>query len=73
MYAKTGEKEEESRPIRRAASESRTDPMNLHTANEKRVLHRHLSPEFNPRAFIKIKKRESYTAISAQNLTHGPS
>ena len=73
MYAKTGEKEEESRPIRRAASESRTDPTNLHTANEKRVLHRHLSPDLNPRVFIQLTKRESYTSILAQNLTHVPS
>jgi hypothetical protein len=73
MYAKTGEKEEESRPIKRAASESRTDPMDVHKDNEKRVLHRHLIPELNPWTFIKITKRESYTTISAQTLTHGPS
>jgi hypothetical protein len=55
VYAKTGEKEEESRAIKRT-SESRTDPMDLHKDNEERVLDPHLSPELNPWNFRKIKK-----------------
>ena len=66
MSAKTGEKDEESQPIKRASG-SRTAPMDLPKDNEKRVLHRHLSPELNPWVSLKVRKRESYTDVSAQN------
>jgi len=57
MYAKNGEKEEESRPEKRA-SEPRTEPLDLSRDKERRVLHHHLSPELNPWTFLKIKTGE---------------
>jgi hypothetical protein len=58
VCAKTGEKNEESRPIKRAL-EPRTETVGLPRDNEKRGLHRHLNPELIPWTFLKIKTRES--------------
>jgi hypothetical protein len=58
MYAKTGEKDEEFRPIKRA-SELITDPLDLHKDKEKRVLHPYLSPELKTWTALKIKTGES--------------
>lgn len=54
MYAKTGEKDEESRPIKRT-SEPRTENVGLpRDKKKKRAQHRVLNPELNPWTFSKL-------------------